>query len=96
MNSLQKLLFALICGYVISQMFGLSYKDSMSVAYISASPILVIWLLDNVTLFRKQKMIRKGKAPSPKVGYLERFFFILFRGTFSHKSFDYPLKAAST
>lgn len=48
MNTLQKTIFALISGYVISDMFRLSYNDSIYVACLSTSAILVPWLLEKL------------------------------------------------
>jgi hypothetical protein len=45
MNILQKALFALVSGYVVSQMFKLPYNDCIYVACVSATVPLIAYLI---------------------------------------------------
>lgn len=46
MNVLQQALFGLVSGYVVSQIFKLSYNDSIYVALVSSSVPITLFLLD--------------------------------------------------
>jgi len=48
MNTLQKILLALVSGYVVSEMFKLSYSDSIYVACVSAAVPLIAFLLSKL------------------------------------------------
>lgn len=45
MNLFQQILFSLVSGYVVSEMFKLSYKDCLYVAFISAAIPIISWIL---------------------------------------------------
>lgn len=48
MNTLQQILFSLVSGYVVAEMFRLSYSDCIYVACMSASAPVIWWFFERI------------------------------------------------
>ncbi len=49
MNTLQQILFSLVSGYVVAEMFKLQYNDCIFVACMSASAPVIWWFFEKFT-----------------------------------------------